>query len=249
VDSKGEHHDFAKKFLAAIRAKNAAEAEERRLAGKARFGGGYTMEYEVSYLSAARCVLNDAMATGTLDQMGPPCLYLQRHAAELLLKKFIEACQHLESMESTLRTGHYVPPNAPATTHDLLQLVSRARNELAKRQLPLPDSLANVATEIARFEDGDATRSRYDRGARGRGYETSSFPKEVLVPLRDWQEALEDVFQHIIIREDFAKESDRTVVESLFESSKILGNKLRAAGLWISEFDAFEWGPWFFNFM
>ena len=40
MDSKGEHDEFAKKFLAAMSAKVAAEAEERHLAGKAHCGGG-----------------------------------------------------------------------------------------------------------------------------------------------------------------------------------------------------------------
>jgi len=203
------------------------------------------MDYAVSYISAARSVVNDATARGVLDQMAAPCLYLQRHATELLLKKLLDAIYNIQSMEMTLKTGVHSPPRVTPTTHDLVQLVGHATKALATRKLTLPASLASLAGEIRSFEDGDATRTRYDRGAKGKSYERKSFPDEVLVPVLDWQKLLEGVLvEHFVIHENFRDQASRTMAEVLFELSEAVSDALRRSGLEVETPFVFEWGTW-----
>lgn len=210
------------------------ELKKDRLAGKIKFGKGYgTREYPASYIAAARSVVDDALTARSLHFMAAPCLYLQRHALELLLKRILLVVLEIDSMQASLGAGTAVAVEKVPGTHDLLNLCARTAAALATRGLKLPTELPLLVREISEFEDGDPTRTRYDSGARGKGYENNSFPEWVSVPVLDWQTRLEGLVPHLTIRHEFADMPDRTLAEELWSLSvplyfKLIQLKLRS---------------------
>jgi len=209
--------EFAERLVARIRS---GDLKKDLAAGKVEFGRGYgTGEYPASYIAAARTVVDDALAARSLHYMAAPCIYLQRHALELLLKRILFVVLEIESMQASLSEGRRVAVGKVPGTHDLLSLCERTVAALAKRGLEPPKDLPLLVREISEFEDGDPTRTRYDRGAKGKGYEESSFPDWVSVPVLDWQNRLEGLVPYLTIQHEYAGLPERTLAEELWSLS------------------------------
>ena len=67
--------------------------------GIARFGGQWRHpDYLQAYIKAADLLINQALKTKSLDDLGLPIFYLQRHTMELLLKRLL--CWFIELAEN-----------------------------------------------------------------------------------------------------------------------------------------------------
>lgn len=70
--------------------KSPEQAQADSESGRSRFGGKWRQpSYLQAYLRSARILFSEGMNTGTLDDIGLPIFYLQRHVAELLLKRLL----------------------------------------------------------------------------------------------------------------------------------------------------------------
>ncbi len=80
-------------------------------AGVARIGGFWRQpNYFESYLHASTILIDQGIRTGSLDEIGLPGFYLQRHALELLLKRLLGWLIDISDMRNGLgRVSDYQP--------------------------------------------------------------------------------------------------------------------------------------------
>lgn len=166
--------------------------------GNASIGGrGEHPPFEEVYLMAARTLVKHAIDNYQWDEMVIPCVYLQRHAIELMLKGLL---QRANSIGARNRGREESVPQE----HDLEKLVRLLDAALGKLELSVPKEVVALASEINAFEDGDPTRLRYPQGVPKKRYRGKSFPERINVPIGRWQSRLE-----MIYRKHFALRSTR----------------------------------------
>lgn len=151
--------------------KSPAQTTEDREKGIARFGGMRAPSYVNSYWLAAHTLLESAVASKTLDDLALPIFYLQRHAAELLIKRLLDwgfdiadLCEQLQKPGGTFPTSEHLKRRN--NCHDLPQLLADL-SDLATnwRCQPLPSELQRLVKQIGEFETTD-TWARYARGRK-----------------------------------------------------------------------------------
>ncbi|MGJ7567807.1 hypothetical protein ACSFBM_28420 [Variovorax sp. GB1R11] len=179
----------------------APESTEKDLAAVvARLGGFRTPNYGQAYLVAANTLLRTAIADRTLDHHGLPIFFLQRHAAELIIKAPLQLGLAVQKYREDLGRPR---PNFPVdadqrkradSSHDLVALL--ADLEEMARVLGVgvvPDALRSAAAAIEAVE-GQHTWSRYsfrrDRTSNGPQL-VNHMDQEVVVPLGDIQNSLQ----------------------------------------------------------
>lgn len=165
-----------------------------------RVGGWLQPNLGLSYLLAARHVLEAGERERRLNEVVLPAAYLQRHAMELALKGVLDAAYSLRRDEDWLERLKTDPKAKPGEAqkvpekHPLNFLVSKIRDALvAVRHPAMPDEVAAMAERLTEVEGSEPTRTRYLTLRNGE----QSFPKAVVLPVGETQDDLEGLFERV----------------------------------------------------
>lgn len=179
-------------------------AAEDYLSGVARMGGFWRHpNYLESYLTAAALLIEQGSKRKDYDDIGLPVFYLQRHTAELLLKRLLRWCIDIIELRADLHlsTVHQVPASCRKALGDhslrkLLKSLTRV-TELAGEAAP-PENLTNLVELLTQIEKDDHW-SRYDHGYR-KDKKIIHHEREGTIPIVRLQELLEEVTESTLAR-------------------------------------------------
>jgi len=127
-------------------------------AGVARIGGFWRHpNYFEAYLYSATLLIEQGQIKGTLDEIGLPAFYLQRHAVELLLKDLLHWLIYIADLRTQLHVSTYEPPQgavkAQATSHNLKKLLEFIVQVSTEMALPAPPvELGILIADMSQFE-------------------------------------------------------------------------------------------------
>lgn len=171
--------------------------------GVSRIGGFWRHpNYCEAYLYSANLLIEQGRTTGTLDEIGLPAFYLQRHAIELMLKGFLDWLTSISDLRNELGQSNYQPApevlKALGSSHNLKHLhlhVVVISNDL---QLPPPPmELESLIRDMGLIEITE-TWSRYSSSPqkKQKGSSTSTrshishIDQEIEIPIVDFQHRL-----------------------------------------------------------
>lgn len=104
----------------------------------AEIGGIWaTPDYAISYLLAARQLLESGKTNSRIEDIAIPLSYLQRHALELAPKNLINLANHVKYQQQViddLRAGRFGPVQAPRTAplvHDFSTIIQALQSALS----------------------------------------------------------------------------------------------------------------------
>lgn len=203
-----------------------------RSEGSARFGGPAELGfpgYAAVYIRASRVVL-DATADSTkeLDQLARPCIYLQRHALELIIKELHDTAAAITAARSALRTQKPYEEPKPLFGHKLQKLTEVALLAVELEGYEVPETVKQLASELDGFEEGDETRVRYPEGRAG-DFTRLSFPEQVDAPVVAWQDVLEQIGAAVLHRGLLFGQHGQTLLENMSDEYHQLLQELYAA--------------------
>lgn len=182
-------------------------------AGVARLGGFWRCpNYFESYLHSASVLIERGRTTGTLDEIGLPGFYLQRHSIELLLKELLGWLTSISELRNQLGRSVSKPSvellRDMRTSHDLVDLYGHVIELADMLSLsPPPDELGSLISEMETLEITE-TWSRYRSSSKkqknsGARLHVDHIPHEVLIPIVEFQERLDAIACLISSREAF----------------------------------------------
>lgn len=168
--------------------------------GLARIGGFRTPDYGKSYLLAANTLLRIALEERTLDHHGLPIFYLQRHAAELMIKAALQLGMDIQQYRDKLKIPRPKFPSKKQAEraeggHGLHELLTDLEAMASELQVGIvPEVLCSVISEILKVEQRQPTWSRYSfrlewvQGAKTRH---THLQNEATIPLATIQNQLQ----------------------------------------------------------
>lgn len=180
--------------------------------GIARLGGFWRQpSYEGAYLTAASLLVEQGRERGSFDEIGLPAFYLQRHAAELILKRLLNWCLEIIEYRNKIMPGQAIaiPSRLRGSLNDehnlrrILQSLKRAA-KLSGEQDP-PEGLAQLVESITSVEASPHwSRYRADsRSSLSMLWETTEF----VIPIVGIQSQLDlvasDVLAHSLDDESY----------------------------------------------
>jgi hypothetical protein len=204
---------FDKPFLPALGSSVmvGGKSPEQRVAdlelGHARIGGIWRHpNYFESYLLSAKALINYGASVGTLDDIGLPAFYLQRHALELLLKAMLVWILDISDMRAQLASPeHQVDTeqrHAVLHGHDHSELLKRLHEWVMRIgwEAP-PKSLDHLVQRFKQIEITE-TWARYSTSRkRKKGSPTiAHVPDETVIPLLSLQGELEALAGQLVSR-------------------------------------------------
>lgn len=160
-------------------------------AGMVRIGGFWrSPNYLEAYLHAASLLIERGKTTGTLDEIGLPGFYLQRHAIELLLKRLLGWLISISELRKQLGISAQEPSDKLLldlrTCHKLKRLHSHLLEFSIVLNLPKPSTaLSHLIEDLVKYEITD-TWSRYSLSPK----QDLHIPKEILIPIVEFQDRL-----------------------------------------------------------
>jgi hypothetical protein len=156
----------------------------------------------MSYLLAARYVMERAEASETQNEVGLPTAYLQRHAFELALKHVLGMAVEIAADESWLAAlrlnAHADRPTRRDVpfVHQLGSLVRQVDVALAAIQYdPMPNAFTLMAERLVEAEQHEPTRLRYPEIRPKGGQVVVGFPHSVMLAVGETQQQLELLFE------------------------------------------------------
>lgn len=171
-------------------------------AGVARVGGFWRHpNYFEAYLHSSSLLIEQGRATGTLDEIGLPAFYLQRHATELLLKGLLTWLTSISDLRNELGRSQHKPSSelvlALRSSHNLKTLHGHLLEFGSTLDLPLPPvDLGSLIEDMGRIEIAD-TWSRYSSSLKklkgGTRVHVEHIPEEILIPIVEFQERLDAI--------------------------------------------------------
>lgn len=174
--------------------------------GIARFGGAWrSPSYFQAYLRAADILVSHGAATNTLDDIGLPAFYLQRHALELLVKRFLSWVYEYAEI-----TGNNEVPNKDQRerfkrSHCTSKLLEDLRSTCRHHGFSEPpEELGALVKEIESFEASE-TWARYESSESKKHGVLHHLKDEAVVPLVALQKKLEAVATNLAFRFDGAE--------------------------------------------
>lgn len=178
--------------------------------GVARVGGFWrSPNYFESYLGAAKTLIDQGRHAGSLDDIGLPAFYLQRHAAELMLKSLYEWILEIRDFRCRLVDASFRPDidkrQKDLFGHDLHDLLDRVQK--GARDLDLPAPPRELDELIQKFVDIEPTET-WARYSTSRSWKKGSRTiqhqvNESVIPLVELQEKLMKVSELTVSREVF----------------------------------------------
>ncbi|MFP3994053.1 hypothetical protein SHV74_05820 [Pseudomonas capeferrum] len=207
------HVDTDNKYVM-VGSKTPEQVDSDLRAGVARIGGFWRHpSYFEAYLHSASLLVEQGQATGTLDEIGLPGFYLQRHATELLLKELLSWMVSISELRNVLGVCQTKPSAelmlSLGSSHDLAVLHRHILEFGATLDLPLPPpELGRLIEDMAKFEI-TPTWSRYSlssRKAKGRNRVViNHVPKELVIPIVEFQNRLSGIATLVASREAFGE--------------------------------------------
>lgn len=180
--------------------------------GIARLGGFWRQpSYVGAYLTAASLLVEQGRARGSYDEIGLPAFYLQRHAAELILKRLLNWCLEIIEYRNLIMQGQAIaiPSRLRGSLNNehnlrrILQSLKRAA-KLSGEHDP-PEGLAQLVETISSVEASPHwSRYRVDsRSSLSMLWETTEF----VIPVVGIQSQLDlvasDVLAHSLEDESY----------------------------------------------
>ncbi|MBX9794731.1 MAG: hypothetical protein K2Y02_10580 [Burkholderiaceae bacterium] len=152
--------------------------------------------YTRAYIRAAEALVTHARTSGTLDELGLPIFYLQRHALELVLKQLLHWVHEVNIYRSRRgggsagdRGGGQTPVGLAHTHAHLFEDLAAISGRLV---LPAPpEKLKAIVRQMEGFETA-TTWSRCSESVNG-GAKVRHVEDEVALPVVDLQRDLEAV--------------------------------------------------------
>lgn len=181
--------------------KSPEQSKNDQAAVIARIGGSRSPDYAQSYLLAANTLLRTAQQENRLDHHGMPIFFLQRHAAELMVKAPLQLGIELHHCREKL--GHPTSPKFPIaehikhaeTSHDLRVLLGDLVEMASVLQLGrVPEPLHIAIKEILALEK-EHTWSRYSfhfEGPKKHKTRQQHLQEEITIPLGKLQNQLQE---------------------------------------------------------
>lgn len=155
--------------------------------GISRFGGFLRgPNYSQAYLKSAEIVLNKAMESCELDELGLPIFYFIRHAVELEIKSILEMAYEvlktgMECCPETYSIG-LLPSGRQlrrlSKSHDLDDLFRDLKSTCASLRLEVPEEYFMSVINLITTYESNPTWSRYSKSEFG-----SHVDVEVLLPI------------------------------------------------------------------
>jgi len=183
-------------------------------AGVARIGGFWRHpNYFEAYLHSASLLIEQGRATGTLDEIGLPAFYLQRHAIELLLKGLLSWLTSISDLRNELGRSKQQPSDnlkdALRRSHNLKKLHGHILEFGNVLDVPLPPvDLGNLIADMGRLEITE-TWSRYrsssEKSKGGARVQVEHISEEILIPIVEIQERLDAIATLVSAREAFGE--------------------------------------------
>jgi hypothetical protein len=168
--------------------------------GVARIGGFRSPDYGQSYLRAAKTLLRTARESKTLDHHGLPIFFLQRHAAELIIKAPLQLGLQIQKYRGGLKRPRSNFPvddeqrKRAEDSHDLGKLLNDLEAMAAVLQVGvIPEPLRLAIAEINAIEQ-QHTWSRYSfhwEGRKDHRRLVNHMVQEVVLPLVKIQDLLQ----------------------------------------------------------
>jgi hypothetical protein len=169
----------------------------------------------LSYLLAARHVIEAGQRDARLSEVALPAAYLQRHALETGLKALLSTAYFIDKYDrwhDLLKVDAQADPPAGAEVpakHSHLFLRDRLKAALdSGGHEPLPDEVSQLCEEVAKQEAGAPERYRVTRTPKGPLED--AFPDEVKLPIVEMQQAMEDVFERFFQFDPYADSDQKT---------------------------------------
>ena len=187
--------------------------------GIARIGGSWRApDYMHAYVRAVKILVKNGMEANSLDDIGLPAFYLQRHAVELLLKRLLSwLCELAKFRKELGKDDHGVPSSDQMKrfkrTHNLSDLFRDLADvsEIFEFGAP-PIEIKQLVDKISQFEISE-TFSRYERSEKNNEV-IFHMKKEVALPLVDLQKRLE----HIVFQVTYQPNSEDNYEKNLYEA-------------------------------
>lgn len=173
-------------------AKSPEQTKSDLAAGIARIGGIRAPNYGQAYLLAANTLLTTAKQGGTLDHHGLPIFFLQRHAAELMIKAPLQLGIEVQGYRKKLGHPHLEFPSPEQADraeggHGLSALLADLEAMARVLQVGVvPEVLRAVIGEIIQIEQREHTWSRYSfhkKGKKGAKTRHPHLQDEITIPL------------------------------------------------------------------
>lgn len=197
----------------------------------ARIGGAWAQpNLGLSYLLAARYVIERGQEARGQNEVALPAAYLQRHAFEVALKDLIESVftikadtEWLAALETNARAPR-PQQSEVALTHDFKKLVDLLRSALAEIGYgDIPTEVVTMASRLIDVESFKPDRLRYSKTQDG----SASFPDAILVQVGETQEQLEALFKKVFVYQDDAG-ATQTLVTDLSHDGMALDQAILA---------------------
>ena len=202
-------------------------AVENASVSHARIGGLWRQpNLGLSYLLAARHVLEAGERERRVNEVALPTAYLQRHAFEVAVKDLIGAARAIKAdadWVTALRADSSAErrcPEAVPFIHGLDTLLRLLGEALAAIRFGEPPQvLQEMTRRLLKAERFEPARFRYLSLKRG----IASFPEEERIPVVAHQEELEEVFEEVFVyREDAsAAETDNLATSIAHEGAAL----------------------------
>jgi hypothetical protein len=193
--------------------------------------GGFWAEPNLglSYLLAARHVIEKGSVESRLNEVALPAAYLQRHAYEVALKDVLETAYMLKRDETWLQMLKASPKAKPPTQtkvppehrfDELLNLLGVALAEIDYGGVP--PEVQEMSKRLGQVEDFEPTRLRYLKLRSG----AQSFPNPVLLHVGETQARLEAVFENVFVYKH-VEGANENLVTSLAHEGMALDQAIR----------------------
>jgi hypothetical protein len=182
--------------------------------GDARFGGGWRHpSYLMAYAHAAGILVTQGQTTGTLDAIALPAFYMQRHALELLVKRFLGLVYDYAKAVGRADIFSKDQSTRLRNSHDLTCLLSDLTRACQQLELaPPPEELSDLIATMMKFEP-TKTWARYPYSQSKAGLQNHT-QDETVLPIVALQKKLEDVLKHVV----FTLEEHEAYESLLFEA-------------------------------
>lgn len=198
--------------------------------GFARVGGFWRHpNYFEAYLYSASILIEQGRASGSLDEVGLPGFYLQRHAVELLMKGLLGWLVDIADLRRKLWISNAEPSKELIEDlrrcHNLHLLHKHLLDFGAVLSLPSPPAeLGELIDDMKEIEITD-TWSRYSSSSKRIGgvwVGVQHIPKEVVIPIVEFQERLGKISALVASREAFGGSYEDRLYEVWAELSAAL---------------------------
>lgn len=171
--------------------------------GVARFGGNWRAPcYFRAYLRAADVLVNHGVQSNSLDEIGLPAFYMQRHALELLVKRLLSwVYEYAEVIGDAVALSNGMKKRFKSS-HDIPKLLRDLREVCNHFGFSVPPKeLGNLVDLVVSFEKSE-TWARYEKSESKVDGIIYHVKEEVVLPLVELQEKLEAVAATILYRFD-----------------------------------------------